>query len=199
MVGIGASGSGPSAACHHGACVYTLCMALCSATQLEPYGTFDTYLPRSSKAFRSREVLWQDEMQEQEFYFCAAYLAFQKEKLADLDVCQIARDRQRRIEGRKRVRQEHKTYADTVRAHAESHKWKKPKNSVIKENDAKQKERKDATQRMANSRGRRAAGDDDDVFHGTDILDWGSQPSSQPSHQPVYVTVRLMVKRIMFE
>ncbi len=107
----------------------------------------------------------------QEFYFCAAYLAFQKEKLADLDVSRIAKDRRRRIEGRKRVRQEHKTYADNLRAHAATHEWNKPKNSVIKENAAKHKERKDATQRMAISRSRRAEqqsqGGDDDVFQGT--------------------------------
>ena len=125
----------------------------------------------------------------QEFYFCAAYLAFQKEKLADLDVSQISRDRRRRIEGRKRVRQEHKTYAENLRAHAASHDWTKPKNSVIKENAAKHRERKDATQRMAISRSRRAEqsqAEDDDVFRATDELDWGSQASLQPV--PVTVT-----------
>ncbi len=93
----------------------------------------------------------------QEFYFDSAYLRFQKERLAELDVEQVFRDRQRRIDGNKRVRQEHKTYADNLRLHAESHQWTKPKNSVLKENAAKHKERKDATGRMAASRSHRAA------------------------------------------
>ncbi len=142
--------------------------------------TFGTLPPRFSKTVRSREVLGKYQMQE--FYFDPAYLAFQKAKLAELDVGQIARDRLRRIEGRKRVRQDHKTYADNLREYADTRSWKKPKSSVLKENANMHKERKDATLRMAVSRSQRAAASQDevvDVFSATDALDWGSQASQR--------------------
>ncbi len=130
----------------------------------------------------------------QEFYFDPAYLAFQKRKLAELDVAQIGRDRKRRIEGRKRVRQDHKTYADNLREHADAHSWKKPKNSDLKANAIKHKERQEATKRMAVSRSNRsraAASEEreivDDVFAATDPLDWGSE-ASQTAPQVSAVT-----------
>jgi len=148
---------------------------------------------RPLKAFRMRSV-GVGEMQE--FYFDSAYLRFQKEKLAELDVEQVFRDRQRRIDGNKRVRQEHKTYADNLRLHADSHQWKKPKSSVLKENAAKHKERKETTKRMVASRSNRAAAsqaevaveDVVDVFSATDPINWESQASQQPASQAATYT-----------
>ena len=155
---------------------------------------------RPLKAFRMRGV-GVGEMQE--FYFDSAYLRFQKERLGELDVEQVFRDRQRRIDGNKRVRQEHKTYADKLRLHADSHSWTKPKNSVLKENAAKHKERKDATGRMAASRSQRAAAsaeaeEDVDVFNATVPINWGSQASQQPASQPpTYTAPRLWATHLM--
>ena len=93
----------------------------------------------------------------QEFYWDTAYLAFQRVKLAELNVAAVANDRKLRIQGEKRVRKDHNVYASNLRRHAESLNLKKPKLSVIKENAAKIKERKEVAERTQLYRSRRAA------------------------------------------
>jgi hypothetical protein len=130
----------------------------------------------------------------QEFYFDTAYLTFQKEKLAELNVEALALERKRRIQGRQRKRQEHKEAADHLREHADRAGWKKPKPSVLKENADNLRERKKATERKRHSRAGSGAasaasaaevedGDADDPFSGAVPIDWGPDtfPQTQPS------------------
>ena len=134
----------------------------------------------------------------QAFYWDTAYLAFQRDKLAEIDVAAVAKARKVRILGEKRVRKEHNAYASTLRRHAEDFNLKKPNLSEIKANANKCKERKDNAERMAVSRhNRQVAGraatapsnedNEDDafaVFSATDAIDWGSQQTSQQLSRP---------------
>jgi hypothetical protein len=129
----------------------------------------------------------------QVFYWDTAYLAFQRGKLAELNVAAVANltnSRKVRILGEKRARKDHNLYASNLRRHAEASNLKKPKLSDIKANAQRHRERKDNAERVAASRqNRRAASAPaneiyEDVLNATDPIDWGSQQPSQPvQHQ----------------
>ena len=66
----------------------------------------------------------------QVFYWDTAYLAFQRGKLAELNVAAVANltnSRKVRILGEKRARKDHNLYASNLRRHAEASNLKKPK------------------------------------------------------------------------
>ena len=71
----------------------------------------------------------------QHFYYDAAYWAFQKEQLCQLDVAKIAKERTRRIQGEKKQRQEHHAYAETLRNHCLNQSYVKPSARAFKANE----------------------------------------------------------------
>ena len=133
----------------------------------------------------------------QVFYWDPAYLAFQRGKLAELNVAAVANltnSRKARILGEKRARKDHNLYASNLRRHAEVSNLKKPKLGDIKANAQRHRERKDTAERVAVSRQNRraasaaasaASNDEDNVFSATVPIDWGSQQASQQPSQPV--------------
>ena len=130
----------------------------------------------------------------QHFYYDAAYWAFQKEQLCQLDVAKIAKERTRRIQGEKKQRQEHHAYAETLRSHCLDQSYVKPSARAFKANERQQAERVGATQRVAASRSRRIAGnsqptqdqadEDADVFEITDPIIWPGD-SAPPEAAPI--------------
>jgi hypothetical protein len=69
----------------------------------------------------------------QQFYFDAAYWAYQLAELGKLDAAVVARTRERRISGRKKQRQEHFEYAEKLRQHCADRELRKPSDKVSKE------------------------------------------------------------------
>jgi hypothetical protein len=108
----------------------------------------------------------------QQFYFDAAYWAYQLAELGKLDAAVVARTRERRISGRKRQRQEHFEYAEKLRQHCADRELRKPSDKVSKERARQHGDRAAATQRQAMSRARRQG-------HGQSQSQQASQQSIQ--------------------